>query len=93
MRHLSAGNTSVLAAPANPELRYYGYTVRETAGQPASIIIHNSADNTGAALATINLAANESRNEWLAAGGTLAASGIFVERVSGNAQIAVFFRS
>lgn len=93
MRNLSAGTASILVSPALPDLRYYGYTVRETAGAVAQIIIHHSADATGPALATINLAAHESTNAWPAAGGQATPDGIFVERVAGAAELAVFFRN
>lgn len=93
MRHLSAGNASMLAAPAQPNLRYYGFNVHETAGQPATIIIHHSITNAGPALATITLAAHESLNDWPQEGGAASPNGIFVERVAGSAELAVFFRN
>lgn len=93
MRHLSAGVSSIIAAPAQSKLRFYGYTAKETNGQPAVVNIYNGVNNGGALLATINLAARESASAWSERGGTVSPNGIFIERVSGDAEVAVYFRN
>lgn len=84
------GDAQGVAAAAN--LRYVGFTCRENAGSPAAaeFILRHGTDNTGTPLAFVKLAANESRADWNGPDGVAAASGIFVDRVSGTTEITIF---
>jgi hypothetical protein len=72
--------------------RLMGFTVAETTGTAgATVRLYSGTDNTGTRLSTIALAANESVRDWFGPGGiTVGASGVFVERVSGNTTVTVY---
>lgn len=81
-----AGNVTV-ASQAGALL---GYSARETAGAAASLRLHDGTASTGQWLALINLAANESVRDWFGPQGVGVASGIWLERVSGQCELTVF---
>lgn len=87
MRSLSSGSGDTTAYPASSKLRYYGYTAYNLSNSPASFVIRHGV----VALDTITLAAKESRNNWPEAGGQACPNGLSVDRVSGSAQVAVYF--
>lgn len=89
MRSLSSGSADTIVYPAAPKLRFYGYTAQETQGAPAQFIIRHG----GVALITVNLAPHESRNEWPEEGGQATPNGLTVDRVSGDTEVAVYFRN
>lgn len=62
--------------------RYFGFSLRETAGAAARLNIYSGTGTGGEQLDTIQLAANESAREWYAPGG-IAANGIYVELAVG----------
>jgi hypothetical protein len=72
--------------------RLMGFTVAETTGTAgAAVRLYSGTDNTGTRLSTVALAANESVRDWFGPGGiTVGASGVFVERVSGNTTVTVY---
>jgi len=62
---------------------YCGFTIRETAGAAAVVVIYDHASAaSGTILEQISLAANESRGECYP-GGIWAVNGIYVDVVSG----------
>jgi hypothetical protein len=64
--------------------RYFGFSLRETAGAAALINLYSgSGTGSGELLDTIQFSANQSVREWYAPGG-IAANGIYVELVSGS---------
>lgn len=63
---------------------YRGFTVRETAGATAVLVIYdNASTNSGTILENIGLLANESRSEFYPAG-VKTSNGIYVDIVSGT---------
>lgn len=96
---LATGTAGVQAvgAPADKNkgtLVFLGCSIRESAGTAAvaTVIIRNGTDNTGAILAVIELAANASAPPlWFGDGGVIANDGIYVDRVAGETQGAIYY--
>lgn len=96
---LASGTADVAAVPApptpnQPAIRLMGFSIREAAGTPAvaTVIIRNGTADTGAILAVIELAADASINLWFGPEGIDASLGIFVDRVAGTTQGAIYYR-
>lgn len=78
---LTGSDQAVRAAPAT----YCGFSVRETAGSTASLLVYDNASAaSGTLIDVINLAANESAREFYP-GGIHCVNGIFVD-VTGTVQ-------
>jgi hypothetical protein len=77
--------TSLQVVGATTSLRLVGFSARETTGTAGSVFnVRHGTSNAGALLATVSLGANESAREWFGPDGIAAASGIWLERVSGS---------
>lgn len=63
---------------------YCGFSLRETAGSTATVLVYDGTAATGTLLDTISLAANESAREFYP-GGIFAAIGIYID-VTGTVQ-------
>lgn len=76
------GDEAVSLGPAN----YYGFSFRETSGSSAATIrIHDSGDDTGGLLDSVQLAPGESAREFYP-GGIRAEEGIYVDVVTGAVE-------
>lgn len=74
--------SQVIAATAKD---YRGFTLRETAGSTAVVVLwDNASAASGTILEEITLAANESAREYYTAGGVKTLNGIFCQIVSGQ---------
>ena len=84
------GDTAVVAATAG--LRLMGFACQEDAGTPAaaSFYLRHGDDATDPILIPVKLAASESRADWFGPDGIAAASGIYLDRVTGTTQVTVF---
>jgi hypothetical protein len=68
-----------------------GFSVRETTGTAAAVLnLHHGTSNAGPILVTVSLGASESAREWYGPDGIAAASGIYLDRVSGTSQVSVY---
>lgn len=78
--------TDEAIAVAGAGTRLIGFSARETAGATAVFNIRHGTGNTDPILVSVSLNANESTREWYGPDGIAAASGIWLERVSGTVQ-------
>lgn len=77
-----SADEQVTVGPCN----YYGFSFRETSGSAsATVRVHDSTDNSGGMLDTIQLAPGESAREFYP-GGIRAETGLFVDVVSGAVE-------
>lgn len=89
----SDGTDDELITGAAAGLRLMGFSVKETSGSATSaFFLRNGISNAGALTYTVTLAANESRGEWFGPDGIASASGIWLERTSGNTTAVVFWK-
>ena len=73
------------AVAAKAGLRLCGWNIRESDGTPAVAtfrIIHGITVSGGTVIATIELAANASKDVWYGAAGIAADSGISIDRIA-----------
>jgi hypothetical protein len=69
--------------PAQNNLRFFGYSFRESGGVAAQFRIRNGSAAAGVIVRNIVLAANQEQHEWFGPNGILCENGISVERVAG----------
>lgn len=86
-RPIVNGASGVLYASAGT---LTGYSIRETAGAPAVVRVHDGRDASGDLLVTIGLAADESATVVLPHQGVGFALGLYVEIVSGAVEGTVY---
>lgn len=88
----TTGNTNVQAVAAVTGLRLMGYSVRESSGTPAvaTLNIRHGTANTHTVLCPISLVASTTNGQWFGPQGIPAASGLYLERVSGNSTVTLF---
>jgi hypothetical protein len=72
--------------PASPNLRFFGYSFRESGAAAAQFRIRDGTSAAGKILRNIVLVANQEIHEWFGPNGMHAPSGISVERVAGAAD-------
>lgn len=69
-------------------LRLIGFSSRETIGSGGAVFnLRHGTSNAGALLVTVSLGPGESAREWYGPDGLAAASGIWLERVSGQCVV------
>jgi hypothetical protein len=81
-RALTGSDQQVVTGPAT----YRGYSLRETASAAAVVRVWDGTSAAGTLLDTVALAADGSAQAWHDGGGIRAASGVFVEVVSGAVE-------
>jgi hypothetical protein len=69
---------------ATTSLRLMGFSFREDAGATASFILRHGTSTAGAPLAYVTLAPGESVRDWFGPQGKAAASGVFLDMISGT---------
>lgn len=80
--------TDEAIAAAGAGTRLMGFSARETTGTAGALFnIRHGTANTDPILATVSLGASESAREWYGPDGLAAASGAWLERVSGTIQV------
>jgi hypothetical protein len=80
--------TDEALAAAATGLRLVGFSARETTGTVGAVFnIRHGTSNAGTLLVTVSLGANESTREWYGPDGIAAASGVWLERVSGTTSV------
>lgn len=89
---VATGTADVAAVAAATNLRLLGFSFRESAvtAAVATIIIRNGNDATDPIVAEIELAANASVTQWFGPNGIASAGGVFVDRVAGETEGAVY---
>lgn len=86
-------STDEAIAGAAANTRLVGFSARETTGTAGSVFnIRHGTSNAGALLVTVSLGVNESAREWYGPDGLAAASGIWLERVSGTTSAVVYYK-
>ncbi len=94
-------SNDALAADVEPAvatvsgLRYMGFSIRESDGTPAvaTVAILNGATVAGGArVEVIELAANESKNQWYGPNGIRAADGITIDHIAGTVDIVIYYQ-
>lgn len=79
----AATDEAIAGAAANTRL--VGFSARETTGTAGAVFnIRHGTSNAGALLVTVSLGPNESAREWYGPDGIAAASGLWLERVTGQ---------
>lgn len=90
---LATGTASAAAVAATPNLRLLGFSVTETAASTAAVSFQEAAaTDLTKELAAISLAASEARTVWLGEHGLPCPLGIWVNRISGNTRVVVYYR-
>lgn len=80
-------------------LRLLGFSVRESAGTPATaeIILRHGTDATGTPIAFVNVQANgngdDHESQWFGPEGIDVPNGVFVDRISGETHIVLFTKT
>ncbi len=88
----AAATAAELGVAATAGLRLMGYSIMESAGSPAaaSVNLLHSADNTGAIVAPIKLAASGVQTVMFPEGGIAVANGIYINRLTGNTTVVLY---
>jgi hypothetical protein len=82
---------AIIGAAANTRL--IGFSARETTGTAAAVFnIRHGTSNAGTLLVSVSLGVSESTREWYGPDGIAAASGIWLERVSGQIQFIGYYK-
>ncbi len=90
----SSGTDDELVVGAAAGLRLMGFSCQEATGSAtANFYLRNGTNNSGALLYAVTVAANESRGEWFGPAGIASASGIWIERVSGNVLVVTYYKA
>lgn len=92
---LPAATTSLAAVAATANLRLMGYSVAESAGAPAAAAVsiqEGATTDLTKEMAAISLPASEMRTVWLGEHGIPCPLGIWVNRLSGNTRIVIYYR-
>ena len=80
--------TSLQVVAATTNLRLVGFSSRETTGTAGAVFnLRHGTSAAGGLLATVSLGVGESAREWYGPDGLAAASGIYLERVSGSSTV------
>lgn len=86
------GDVAITAAATG--LRLMGFSARETTGIAGAVFnLRHGVASTDPILVTVSLGANESAREWYGPDGLAAASGIWLDRVSGTSQIVGYYKA
>lgn len=83
----ASGTTDVLAHDGRIILG--GFNITEMGGTSAEVAIRDGSA-TGDVMLRIKLAAGEVAGEWFGPQGVMAASGLFVDRVSGTTEVILY---
>jgi len=88
---VASGTADAQVIAATTSLRLMGLSAKENAGSPADaeFILRHGTSTAGTPLAFVKLGPNESIRDWFGPGGLAAASGIFLDRVSGTTELVV----
>lgn len=87
----AATDEAIAAAAAGTRL--VGFSARETTGTAGSVFnIRHGTSNAGTVLVTVSLGVNESSRAWFGPDGIAAASGIWLERVSGQTSFVGYYK-
>jgi hypothetical protein len=87
----AATDEAIAAAAAGTRL--VGFSARETTGGAGSVFnIRHGTSNAGALLVTVSLGVSESAREWYGPDGIAAASGLWLERVSGQTSFVGYYK-
>lgn len=87
----AATDEAIAGAAANTRL--IGFSVRETTGTAGAVFnIRHGTSNAGAILVSVSLGVNESAREWYGPDGIAAASGIWLERVTGQVEFIGYYK-
>lgn len=82
---LTGSDQTVITAGGGPG-RYYGFTIRETAGLEATVRIYDGTSAAGTLLDSVQLIADESAREWYGPQGVQYQNGIYVDVVAGTVE-------
>jgi hypothetical protein len=81
-------STDEAIAAAGAGTRLIGFSARETTGTAGAVFnIRHGTSNAGTILVTVSLTSGESAREWYGVDGIAAASGVWLERVTGTTQV------
>lgn len=69
-----------------------GWSVRETAGAAATVVLRDGCDANGDVVAEISLAANGAQTIWLGPAGVNVSQGLYVDLVAGAVEGAAYLR-
>lgn len=89
---LATGTGDVQAVPATRGLRYQGHSIRESGGVAAvaTVILRHGTAATDPIVAVIELAADKHETVHVAGEGVTCPNGIFVDRVAGETEGAIY---
>lgn len=91
---VAAGTAGTQGVSATANMRLMGFVVRESAGTPAvaTLNIRHGTTNSDTVLAPISLVASTTIPAWFGNMGIPCASGLYVDRVSGNTTVTFYTR-
>lgn len=85
--------TDEAIAAAAAGTRLIGFSARETTGSAVAVFnLRHGTSNAGALLVSVSLGKSESAREWYGPDGLAAASGIWLERVSGTTSVVGYYK-
>lgn len=85
-----AGAIDAQALAAAADLRLLGLSCRETAAAAAEFVIRNGTSASDPAVVFVKLASGESVREFFGEQGLKCPDGIFIDRIAGTFEVAVY---
>jgi hypothetical protein len=82
------GDEAGIAAAAN--MRLMGYSIKETAGAVATLLLRHGDAATDEIVAAENFAAAGSTTRWFGPGGIPVPDGVFIERLTGTTAVTLW---
>lgn len=87
---IAAGTGDEAGIAAATNLRLMGYSIKETAGAVATLLLRHGATVSGDVIANENFAAAGSETRWFGPQGLPVDSGVFIERLTGTTAVTLW---
>ena len=87
---VAAGTGDEVGIAGTAGMRLMGYSIKETAGAVATLLLRHGATVAGDIVAAENFAAAGSETRWFGPQGIPVGSGIFIERLTGTTAVTLW---
>lgn len=87
---IAAGTGDEVGIAAAAGLRLMGYSIKETAGAVATLLLRHGVVVGGAVMAAENFAAAGSETRWFGPQGIPISGGVFIERLTGTTAVTLW---
>lgn len=88
----AADTADVQGVAATAGLKLLGYSIRETAGAGAGLVLRHGTADTHTAIAFETLVSGGTVTRWFGGAGIDCASGIFIDRTTGTTEVTLYTR-